>query len=165
MKYWIPGALAVAAINRVVQVYLPRMSPSLARVLLGTIAVAIFSGLLFLLKQQQQIVYGTAELLFALWSCAFSLSRMGDTMSGPVLIGLFTSIYLMIRAADNITKGMEQFRSKKRSVLASVKRLAKLEEIRKYRVWFAAIVRNGRIVSGSNTVLWQQASDLVQASD
>ncbi len=62
-------------------------------------------------------------------------------MSGPVLIGLFTSIYLMIRAADNITKGMEQFRSKKRSVLASVKRLAKLEEVRKYRVWFAAIVR------------------------
>ena len=141
MQYWIPGALVVAVINRVVQVYLPRMGPSLARVLLGTIAVAIFAGLLFLLKQQQQIVYGTAELLFALWSCAFSLSRMGDTMSGSVLIGLLTSIYLMIRAGDNITKGIEQFRLKKRSVLTSLKRLSKLEGVSKYRVWFAAIVR------------------------
>jgi hypothetical protein len=141
MQYWIPGALAVAAINRAVQVYLPRMSPAHARVVLGTIAVAIFAGLLFLLKQKWQIIYGAVELLFALWSCAFSLSRMGDTMSGPVLIGLFTSIYLMIRAADNMTKGIEHFRAKKRSVLTSLKRLSKLEAVSKYRVWFAAIVR------------------------
>jgi hypothetical protein len=117
------------------------MGPSLARVLLGTVVVVIFAGLLFLVKQQQQIVYGTFEAAFAIWSCAFSLSRVGDTLSGPVLSGLFTSIYLMIRAADNISKGIEHFRSKKRGVLASVKRLSKLEEVRKYRVWFAAIVR------------------------
>jgi hypothetical protein len=141
MQYWIPGALVIAAINRAAQVYLPRMGPSLARVLLGAIAVAIFAGLLFLLKREQQIVYGTAEALFALWSCAFSLSRMGNTMSGSVLIGLFSSIYLMIRAGDNITKGMEQLRLKKRGVLASLKRLSKLEGVSKYRVWFAAIVR------------------------
>jgi len=79
--------------------------------------------------------------LFALWSCAFSLSRAGDTLSVPVRIGLFTSIYLMIRAADNINKSVEQLRAKKRAILTSLKRLSKLEEVRKYRVWFAAIVR------------------------
>lgn len=54
MKYWIPGALAVAAINRVVQVYLPRMSPSLARVLLGTIAVAISLDFFFCLSSNSK---------------------------------------------------------------------------------------------------------------
>jgi hypothetical protein len=141
MKYWIPAVLVIGAINRAAQVYLPRMGPSLARELLGTIVVAIFAGLLFMLKKQQPIVYGTAELLFALSSCAFSLSRAGDTLSWPALIGLFTSIYLMIRAADNINKGVEQLRAKKRAILTSLKRLSKLEEVRKYRVWFAAIVR------------------------
>jgi hypothetical protein len=141
MKYWIPAVLVIGAINRAAQVYLPRMRPSLARELLGTIVVAIFAGLLFMLKKQQPIVYGTAELLFALSSCAFSLSRAGDTLSWPALIGLFTSIYLMIRAADNINKGVEQLRAKKRAILTSLKRLSKLEEVRKYRVWFAAIVR------------------------
>jgi hypothetical protein len=141
MKYWIPAVLVIGAINRAAQVYLPRMEPSLARELLGTIVVAIFAGLLFMLKQQQPIVYGTAELLFALWSCAFSLSRAGGTLSGSVLIGLFTSIYLMIRAADNINWGVEQLRATKRAILTSLKRLTKLEEVRKYRIWFAAIVR------------------------
>jgi len=141
MKYWIPAVLVLGAINRAAQVYLPRMGPSLDRELLGTIVVAIFAGLLFVLKQQQPILYGTAEFLFALLSCAFSLSRAADTLSGPVLIGLFTSIYLMVRAAENVNRGAEQLRVKKRAILTSLKRLSKLEQVRKNRVWFAAIVR------------------------
>jgi hypothetical protein len=142
MKYWIPAALSVGILNRAVQVYLPRMSAAHARMVLGTIAVAVIALILFLLKQKWQIAYGAVELLFALWSSAFSLSRMGDMVSGLVLIGLFTSIYLMIRAADNITKGTEQFQARKRSVLSSLKRLSKLDEVTKYRVWFAATVRS-----------------------
>jgi hypothetical protein len=42
---------------------------------------------------------------------------------------------------DNINKGIERLRSKKRSVLNSLKRLSNLEEVSKYRVWFAAIAR------------------------
>jgi hypothetical protein len=142
MQYWIPGAIAAGVLNRVVQIYLPRMAPSLARELLGTLVVLVFSGLLFLLKQQQQIVYGSLELLFAICSSVLSLAHMTDTLNGPTLIGLFTSIYLMIRAADNITKGIEQYRAKRRGVLATLKRLSRLEEVTRYRVWFAAIVRS-----------------------
>jgi hypothetical protein len=141
MKIFIPIALVVAAIDRVAQVLLPRMGPSGARVILGSVVVVIFAGLLFLLKLQQPIFYGSLEALFAVWSCAFSLSRVGDTLSATVLIGLFTSIYLMIRSADNVNKGVDQWRAKRRGILATTKKLSKPETVSKYRVWFAAIVR------------------------
>jgi hypothetical protein len=141
MKYWVPAVLAAGAINRTAQVYLPSMRPSLARDLLGTIVVVIFSGLLFWLKQQFTIVYGAVEAAFAVGSCILSLQRLGDVFDATVVIGLFGSIYLMIRAADNVSKGLDQWRSKRRGVLTTIKKLKKMEEVRRYRVWFAAIVR------------------------
>jgi hypothetical protein len=141
MKYWIPAAFVVAALNGVAEYYLPRMSPSLAQIVLGTVVVLVFAFLLFLLKQEQQMMYGSVALAFAIWSSSFSLSRMNNTLTAPVVVGLFTSIYLTIRAADNITRGYEQWKARKRSVLATLERLSDLEEVKKYRVWFAATVR------------------------
>jgi hypothetical protein len=48
------------------------------------------------------------------WIVRFSLSTMGDDrLTGAAFIGLMTSIYLMIRAFDNIKNGLDQRRESK----------------------------------------------------
>jgi hypothetical protein len=141
MKVFIPIVLVLAALNRTAQVFLPRMDPNGSGVILGTVVTLVFVGLLFGIKLRQPFAYGVLEAIFALGSCIFSLWHMGDTLNGPAVIGLFSSIYLMIRALDNISKGRDQWRSKRRGALALVKKLSRHEAVGGYRVWFAAIVR------------------------
>jgi hypothetical protein len=106
MRYWIPAAFGGASLNGLAEYYLPRMSPSLAQIVLGTVVVLVFAFLLFLPKQGQQMMYGSVELAFAIWSSGFSLSRMNNTLTAPAVVGLFTSIYLTIRAATTSLEGM-----------------------------------------------------------
>jgi hypothetical protein len=75
---------------------------------IGGVAIAVaLSSLLFWMKIVAQTLYGVLELGFALGSCGFSLSLMGETFTAAAIIGLLSSIYLMIRAFDNIKKGLD----------------------------------------------------------
>lgn len=141
---FIPAIVAAGILNCGFQIFVSRMPQSHARVDLGLIVVAIFAGLLFRLKVAQPIVYGTLEGAFGFASCRYSLAHMSetDTFTPPILIVLFTSIYLMIRAVDNIKRGLDERREKARSILTTIERLSKHQAAAGFRLMFAAIVRS-----------------------
>jgi hypothetical protein len=85
----------------------------------GLLITMIFSLLLFILKLTLPLIYGFFELGFAVVSCRFSLGLLGDTFTMAPLIAFISSIYLMIRAFDNIKRGFDE-RKKKIAVLNQV---------------------------------------------
>jgi hypothetical protein len=103
----------ICALNLWAQIAVRRMAPSTSRVVLGTVVALVCGILLFTLKIRRQIIYGTMEAIFAVGSCAFSLAHMGENLTGAAFIGLISSIYLMIRAMDNIKKGLDERKKEK----------------------------------------------------
>jgi len=108
----LPILVALAGLNRLAQVSIPKMEASSSRVVLGTILALLFGLLLFTVKISRPMIYGALEGIFAIGSCAVSLSIMSDFIDLPHIIVLITSIYLMVRALDNIKKGLDARRHK-----------------------------------------------------
>jgi hypothetical protein len=104
----VPFCLILAVVNRLAQVWIPRMQPSISRVVLGTLVALIFSLLLFYVKVSNLSAYAIVEGLFAIIYCAVTLSRMGPVFTLAEAVALIASIYLMIRAFDNLKKGREE---------------------------------------------------------
>jgi hypothetical protein len=143
-SFWtkiVPFVAIAALLNWAAQVALWHMPSSIARSFLGVVVVTFFASLLFWLKIAQPIVYGCIEGSFAMGSCAYSLIYISDTFTTSALIALLSSIYLMIRAFDNVKKGLDQRREKARSILATIEKLSDHEAVRNYRLMFAAVVR------------------------
>jgi hypothetical protein len=112
---FLPIMVVIALITFAVQIWLPRMQPSLARMVLGSVVVLLFALLLFVIKVNTLLLYGYLEGLFALGSCVWSLgNKVHDTLTPEATITLLGSIYLMIRAMDNIKKGLEQRENQKK---------------------------------------------------
>jgi hypothetical protein len=89
---------------RELQVSLPHLPHTAARVSSGLFVIALLSGLLFAMKIRALRWYAILEGVFALWVCVSTLYGMADRIQ-PVQIGsLFASAYLFIRAADNFKK-------------------------------------------------------------
>jgi hypothetical protein len=140
-RYAVPRFLGLGILAAIVQRYLVVMTSFAGRIVLGSLVVVIFASLLFYIKVRFALMYGILEGLFAVVSCVVSLWNMGSSLNSLVLVGLFTSIYLMIRAMDNIKKGIDQNKAEERSVLSTMKRLSGHKAATEYMVWFAATVR------------------------
>jgi hypothetical protein len=69
-----------------------------------------------------------------------------DTFTPPILIVLFTSTYLMIRAFDNVKRGLDERQAKTRSILTTIEKLSSHKAAEGFRFMFAVIVRStGRL--------------------
>ena len=112
-------ALCIASVLAVeyVQGHLTNSPEPYIRVIGGSVIALTFSLLLFSLKILVQVVYGALEFVFGLASCGFSLSSMGAEFTAASLIGLVSSVYLMIRAMDNIKKGLDERAKNKETLL------------------------------------------------
>ena len=108
-----PLIVGLGAVIIIAALFLPIAQPVIFRVTLGSVVVILVSLVLFGMKITEPLIHGFLEALFALAACVWSIeAKMTDTLSPEATVTLFASAYLMIRAMDNIKKGVEE-RTKK----------------------------------------------------
>jgi hypothetical protein len=105
------------------ETFIPGVSRPLARVLFGTFWVVVLSSGLFTLKVRALRYYAILEGGFAITVCVSSLLSMKDDIQIGQALALLTSAYLVIRAADNFRKDLEERNAKKASLSKEVNKL------------------------------------------
>jgi hypothetical protein len=88
--------------------YLSHSSDGSIRVVGGILIALIFGLVLFSLKVRTPLIYGGLELCFAIGSSRYSLSKIDADFTSGATVVFLTSIYLMVRAFDNIKKGLDE---------------------------------------------------------
>ena len=99
---------AVAIVVHLIHTSILTIQHSSARVWLGTAIIVILGFGLYTVKTYALKTYAAIEGVFALTYCVHTLSVMHDVVEPLDLLSLLTSAYLMIRALDNLDKGMER---------------------------------------------------------
>jgi hypothetical protein len=89
------------------------MKAPTGRAVLGTIMVVGFSGILFRLKTDKPWLYGLLEMGFALIVCLQTLSGMKEYIKPMESAALMASVYLFVRAFDNLNKGWTERKARK----------------------------------------------------
>lgn len=106
---WIVGALVVSeSLTRASKAFMTFTVPvsinlpsPIIRSWVGTTAVLIAAGLLFLLKSKALRYYAYAEIFFGIVVTSRTMSAMHDEVSPSDLLLIGTALYLLIRGMDN----------------------------------------------------------------
>jgi len=69
--------------------------------------IILFSLMLYGLKLKALLVYAIVEIFFALIVCVNTIAPMGNYVEPVQIVGLFTSVYLVVRGLDNLSKGVQ----------------------------------------------------------
>jgi len=93
--------------------HIPYLPHPAARIAYGTFIVVALSAALFKVKISSLRYYAILEGLFSLFVCVTTLAGMGDRIGMGQIGGIFASVYLFIRAADNFKKSMDEAKEPK----------------------------------------------------
>lgn len=96
------------------------LPPDVTRTIVGSVMILIVGSILFLLKVKLSIIYAVIEITFAI---VFAIYTMRFDMTNYIgelqELKIGSSIYLLIRGFDNLRKGLDEAKKKKKDQNAS----------------------------------------------